>query len=175
MRFWDRLKEIFRTSSGNCVSFPEEVLRERLPLGQNCERITRWYLENHVGMKCIGQNVRTRRQTGSGNISGELDLIMEFPIPNSPVIFVEVRSRSQYWDRFGTPLQSISGRKQMKICHAARLWLQEKQIPMERPVRFDVVSVIWPPDEKPTLCHIPNAFTWQTMVWQKHSVTQWDP
>lgn len=173
MSFWKRLLVFLRLASDDEISFPEELLRERLPLGPNSERLARWYLENHAGMKCVGQNVRLRIAHGRGRISGELDLIMELPEPDSPIIFVEVRSRSRYWDRFGTPVQSVDGRKRSRICQAARFWLQQNDFPLEQRVRFDIVSIIWPPDEKPSLCHLPDAFTWQTMVWQKRSVTYW--
>ncbi|MBQ2820618.1 MAG: YraN family protein [Thermoguttaceae bacterium] len=143
----------------NEPEFPPELLRQRLPLGPNCERLACWYLESK-GMKCLGKNVRSRVKKMWGPVSGELDLVMEIPDPSRTLVFVEVRSRARNWDEFGLPSQSIGYRKQQRVCHAARGWLLENQIPVNRPVRFDVVSIIWEENQRPKLWHAPNAFTW---------------
>ncbi len=143
----------------NAPTFPPELLRQRLPLGPNCEKIACWYLESQ-GMKCLMKNARSHAQKKRGPVSSELDLIMEIPDPARTLVFVEVRSREHNWKEFGRPSQSIGIRKKQKICHAAQNWLRENQIPLNRRIRFDVISIVWKENQLPKLWHAPDAFTW---------------
>ncbi len=141
------------------ISYPPELLENRQPLGAACERIARFYLEREFGLRCIGQNVKLHFFEGHGRIVGEIDLIMEDEAQT--LIFVEVRSRSKLWARYTTPVESVTHAKRLQVCKTARLWLRRNQIPLSRPVRFDIVSVIWLDGELPDVQYYPDAFTWE--------------
>lgn len=162
---WRQAHSFGRTSQP--MVFPKELLSRREPLGECCEQLARWYLESTVGMRFIEKNARPQINGLRGSISGELDLVMEMPDANRTLVFVEVRSRADLWTFYGTPAQSISFKKKQKVCHAARCWLLQKKISALHPVRFDVISVVWPPDQEPQISYFPNAFSWQESAWQR--------
>lgn len=149
---------------------PAELTAQRLPLGPNCERVARWFLETQHGMTCLGKNVKTHLSKTGGRVSGEIDLIMELNDENRTIVFVEVRSRAKNWDEFGTPLSAVSAAKRQDVCHAARLWLRENEIPESRPVRFDVVGVIWPENEEPQVLYCADAFPWIEPNWRRGNI-----
>ena len=65
----------------------------------------------------------------------DVDLIARF---GATVVFVEVRARST--DRFGSPAESVTGRKQALLARSAASWLQKYGLPGDT-ARFDVVAV----------------------------------
>ena len=65
----------------------------------------------------------------------DVDLVARF---GATVIFVEVRARSS--DRFGSPAESVTGRKQAILARLAASWLQKHGLPGDT-ARFDVVAV----------------------------------
>ena len=65
----------------------------------------------------------------------DVDLIARF---GATVVFVEVRARSS--DRFGSPAESVTGRKQALLVRSAASWLQRHGLPGDT-ARFDVVAV----------------------------------
>lgn len=95
-------------------------------------------------------------------VGGEVDLIMtrSDTTEREALIFVEVRSRSGFVGRFGAPALSVNRRKRLRVCRAAREWMDQRGLQDTRNVRFDVVSVVWAPGEEPMLQHFPNAFPW---------------
>jgi uncharacterized protein (TIGR00252 family) len=54
------------------------------------------------------------------------------------VVFVEVKSRSD--DRFGTPAEAVTARKQANLVRAASVWLSRHARAWDA-VRFDVITV----------------------------------
>ncbi|MCH5252309.1 MAG: YraN family protein [Lachnospiraceae bacterium] len=54
--------------------------------------------------------------------------------------FLEIKYRKN--DRYGGGEGTISMKKIRKICQCARYYMKEKKIPMDTPVRFDVVFII---------------------------------
>jgi len=152
------------------ISIPPELTVKRLPLGPNCERIAKWFLETRFGMTCLGQNERTHLGKSLGGVSGEIDLIMRMNDGAQTIVFVEVRSRTQNWNVYGTPLSAISAPKRQKVCHAAKNWLNENHISLGQPVRFDVVGVIWPEGEEPQILYCPNAFKWIEPNWRRGNI-----
>lgn len=144
---------------GLLLDFPPELLRQRLPLGPGCEKLACWYLESQ-GMKLLTKNARSHAGRLVGPVAGELDLIMETPDPKKTLVFVEVRSREDDWREFGLPAQSIGTRKKLRIRRAAQNWLRENKISLNRPIRFDVVSIVWKENQPPRLWYAPNAFSW---------------
>jgi putative endonuclease len=86
--------------------------------------------------------------------TGEIDLIAE---DGEVLVFVEVRTR-QNGGSFGTPAESVDYRKQRRVRKTAQIFLQQHR-GFERPIRFDVVSVILDHDGKPlSIEHIRGAF-----------------
>jgi putative endonuclease len=67
---------------------------------------------------------------------GELDLILA---NGRLFVFCEVKARSS--DAFGTPAESVTRDKQMRIRRLAARWLDEAAPTRARAIRFDVASV----------------------------------
>lgn len=91
------------------------------------DRALAWYLER--GYRLVDRNWRCR--------SGEIDLIVA---KDREVVFSEVKTRSS--TRFGTPFEAVDQRKQRRIRSLAAIWLSSHPSAFDRPIRFDVVSVI---------------------------------
>ncbi|MBX4147490.1 YraN family protein [Paenibacillus sp. FSL W7-1279] len=85
---------------------------------------------------------------------GELDIVAE---TGETLVVIEVRSRSGTVS-FGTPSESVNARKMMQVRNTAQQYVHQKRY-YERPVRFDVISIILRPDLTPvSMDHIENAF-----------------
>jgi putative endonuclease len=96
-----------------------------LQQGSLAERQARQYLAAQ-GLKFVRSNFRCRR--------GEIDLIMQ---DRETLVFVEVRYRHNV--DYGTPLETVTRRKQSRIIAATRYYLS--QYPGNPAVRFDVVAI----------------------------------
>ena len=97
------------------------------------------------GMRQVVRNWRTPL--------GELDLVM---LDGAVLVFVEVKTRAS--DTIAPPHAAVTAAKRRKLIRLARQFVQTTAQD-DRPCRFDVVSVVWPPDQKrPTIEHIANAF-----------------
>ena len=73
------------------------------------------------------------------------------------IVVIEVRSRSGTTS-FGTPSESVNARKVMQVRKTAQQYVHHKRY-YERPIRFDVISIILRPDLTPvSMEHIENAF-----------------
>lgn len=83
---------------------------------------------------------------------GEVDLIMR---DGEVLVFVEVRGRRG--GQFGTPAESVTGKKQRRVAVAAAHYLQRHDSLARLPCRFDVVGVITGVDP-PRVQWIRNAF-----------------
>ncbi|RAR43319.1 YraN family protein [Paenibacillus sp. MDMC362] len=85
---------------------------------------------------------------------GELDIVAE---RGETLVVIEVRSRSGTAS-FGTPSESVNARKVMQVRNTAEQYVHQKRY-YERPIRFDVISIILRPDLTPvSMDHIENAF-----------------
>lgn len=85
---------------------------------------------------------------------GELDIVAE---TGETLVVIEVRSRSGTTS-FGTPSESVNARKVMQVRNTAEQYVHHKRY-YERPIRFDVISIILRPDLTPvSMDHIENAF-----------------
>jgi putative endonuclease len=83
--------------------------------------------------------------------AGEIDLVaLDGPV----IVFVEVRSRRG--NGFGTPLESVDGRKQARVGRVAEHFLTVKRW-HDREARFDVVGVRFD-EEPPAIEHVRGAF-----------------
>lgn len=101
-------------------------------LGSDAEERAEAFLTAR-GYRVIARNVYTR--------SGEIDRIA---CVGTTLCFVEVRLRRS--DRFGTGAASVDLRKQRRVIRAAREWLDRREAPPHRAVRFDVVTLDGPGD-----------------------------
>ena len=113
----------------------------RVAQGTAAEGLALRYLEAR-GLTLVTRNFRCR--------TGELDLIMR---DGQHLVFVEVRSRGH--NRFGTPAESVTRRKQQRLLRAAAFYLQRQHLDL--PCRFDVVAILQASDE-PQVEWIRDAF-----------------
>lgn len=110
-------------------------------LGSSGEQLARVWLEAQ-GYEYLAQNVYSRQ--------GELDLVMK---EGKTLVFIEVKLRRS--QRQGSPLESITPRKQQHLLQAARYYLLKQ--PHEGPIRFDVLGIQLQADAAPQITHIKNA------------------
>jgi len=85
--------------------------------------------------------------------AGEIDLIMV--APDRTIVFVEVRTRAD--ESFGPPESSITHAKKTKLLRTARYFLATHKIE-DRPVRFDVVTIVLGQKGREQISHYENAF-----------------
>jgi putative endonuclease len=84
---------------------------------------------------------------------GEIDLIAT---DGPTIVFVEVKTRRT--DETGLPFEAVDQRKQRQLTKLALAFLKAKGW-LERPARFDVVSIVWPGrGVAPEITHYRNAF-----------------
>lgn len=115
-----------------------------MSLGRAGEDVAaRWY--EAAGWQVLDRNWRTGR-------AGELDLVVR---RGGIIAFCEVKTRSG--TAFGTPAEAVDTRKQAQIRRLARAWLAEHDARASG-LRFDVVSVLWPPGHDPVVDVIEGAF-----------------
>jgi putative endonuclease len=111
--------------------------------GRRAEAAAAAWLERQ-GFEVLARNHSTRR--------GEVDLVCR---EGATICFVEVRSRS---DRLhGSPAESVTPAKARRVAAAAKDWAVRNG-GLDRPFRFDVVSVDWPSDGPPRLALYRGAF-----------------
>jgi putative endonuclease len=84
---------------------------------------------------------------------GELDLVMVDT--DGSIVFVEVRSRTD--EAFTSPEATITPAKRAHVSLAARYFLAAHKIE-DRPLRFDVVTLVLGRSGPPNIQHYPNAF-----------------
>ena len=89
---------------------------------------------------------------GFGEKTGEIDLITS---DGQTVVFVEVKTRTS--DSAGDPTEAVDEGKQRHITQTARLFAVKNNLE-DSPIRFDVVSIIWPPNQSAQISHFQNAF-----------------
>lgn len=115
-------------------------------LGQRGEQTAAEHLIAR-GYTIVARNVRTRL--------GELDLIAE-PTDRRLWVVVEVKA-GVACDGY-PPHVHVNPGKQHKLVSLAAQLLRQRRLP-DRPVRFDVISVVFDGDGLPHVTHIPGAFT----------------
>lgn len=112
-------------------------------LGEDGERLAERYLKRQ-GLQVIARRVRIA--------GGEIDLI---GVEDGTLVFVEVKTRKS--TMAGHPLEAVTERKQQQVVRLAWAFLKRHRL-LDRPVRFDVVGVLWPDGGEPTLTHVRHAF-----------------
>ncbi len=103
----------------------DTTLTPRQVTGNAAEDLASAHL-TRAGLSILMRNYRVR--------GGEIDCIA---LDGQTLVFVEVRLRRNA--RFGGAAASIDARKQHRIIHAARCYLQRYPRQAERPCRFDCV------------------------------------
>lgn len=106
-------------------------------LGNAGEDLAVRFLEE-AGHEILDRNYRIR--------NGEIDIISRekqekdrFGITEY-LVFTEVKTRSG--KNAGDPYEAVGREKQRKILKAAERYLYEKKLPVDTPVRFDVISIV---------------------------------
>lgn len=97
-------------------------------VGRKGEAVARDFLESQ-GYRIIKSNYRCPL--------GEIDFICE---DGKTTVFVEVKTRSH--TNAGAPEEAVDVRKQRKLYRVAQWYLNEIHYRGERPLRFDVVSIL---------------------------------
>ena len=106
---------------------PSRIDLSRKRLGDYGERLAaKWY-------EAQGFTVLARQWKTAG---GELDLVL---VDCDTIVFCEVKVRTS--DAFGSPLESVTHRKQQRVRTAAFSYLRMEEHPLRPNVRFDVASV----------------------------------
>lgn len=118
---------------------------DRITRGQQGERLAVNYLETH-GYLILDRNVRLRR--------GEIDIVAR---KQGVLVFVEVKTRTS--NRFGCPAEAVTPAKARHLIQAAREYLHSGRAGAKEPdIRFDVVSILLPPDGEAVIELFENAF-----------------
>lgn len=112
-------------------------------LGRAGEQLAADYLEQQ-GLVVLARNWHCS--------TGELDIVAT---DGRTVVFCEVKTRSGV--DYGAPLDAVSQYKVRRLRDLAKTWLHEHQLE-GCPIRFDVVSVLWPPGDHPRIQHLAEAF-----------------
>jgi putative endonuclease len=115
----------------------------RHELGRRGEQLAEKYLKKH-GLKTVARHYNTP--------VGELDLVMR---DGDTVVFAEVKTRRDR--KFAEPQDAVRADKQRCLTRAAR-WFTHRKGWADRPCRFDIVSVIVPPEGEAEIEHLPDAF-----------------
>lgn len=103
-----------------------------------CERLTA------AGLQVVARNWRCR--------AGELDVVAAGP---NLLVFCEVKTRRGHG--YGTPAEAVTHAKRARLRQLAAEYLATVEHPPAR-VRFDVVTVTWPPGREPVVDHLEAAF-----------------
>jgi putative endonuclease len=85
-------------------------------------------------------------------LRGEIDIIAS---DRKTLVFVEVKTRSR--PDFGRPEEAVTPAKQKQIRKIAQAYLIKKRLG-EVECRFDVLSLLFDPDQGFAVHHIKNAF-----------------
>jgi putative endonuclease len=117
--------------------------RARIELGKTGEDLACDELLRR-GYAILARRFRTR--------CGELDIVA---VDGDTLVFVEVKTR--HHERFGTPAEAVTRRKQCKVSAMAGEYLAREHVGDCR-CRFDVVSVFMPADGPVVLRVIRGAF-----------------
>lgn len=101
-------------------------------------------------LRRLGYRVLVRNYTCP---QGELDLVA---LDGACIVFVEVRSTER--DDLERPAASVDQAKQRRLTGVALHFLQRHRL-LDRPARFDVLAVSWPPGRRePAVAHFRHAF-----------------
>ena len=137
------------------MAFPSNQLAPHLALGQRGERLAAAYLARQ-GFRLVAANftLPVGRNRRGVTVNAEIDLVA---YEGETLCFLEVKTRASDW--FAAPEANVDLRKQRQITRAARVYRRFFGL-QQALYRFDVVSVILPPDNvAPRLQLLRNFWT----------------
>ena len=111
--------------------------------GSIYEELARNYLKQN-GCNILFKNFRSR--------SGEIDIIAR---DGKYLCFIEVKFRKD--DSYGLPEEAVNYHKQKQICKVSKFYLYSRKIPLDTPIRYDVLSISGSENEY-TVHWVKNAF-----------------
>lgn len=112
--------------------------------GRRSERAAARHLRK-LGYRILAANVY--------DVQGEIDLLV---MDRDTLVVVEVRSTSTADPHRAA--ETVDRQKQRRLTAAAVRFLSRHGL-LGVNLRFDVLAIAWPPDQRdPTVMHIPNAF-----------------
>ncbi len=120
------------------------LLSDKARLGRWGERHCERFLQNK-GLRTLIRNYSCK--------VGELDLVMV--AGDGTLVFVEVRSRAD--EEFSPAEATVTPAKRERVSKAARHFLAAHRIE-DRPLRFDVITLILGHRGPPQIRHFENAF-----------------
>lgn len=123
--------------------FPFKKNKSTVVIGKQGEKIASDWLVAH-GYTILATNYRQR--------FGEVDIIARH---GDVLVFIEVKTRSS--DRFGTPFDAVTTKKQQQLSRIARDYITRHKV-TDTPCRFDVLSILLPADQPPKIDLLENAF-----------------
>ena len=112
-------------------------------LGRRGEDLAARYLE-HNGLVLLSRNWRCPE--------GELDLVLT---DGRRLVVCEVKTRTS--NHFGTPAEAVTDDKASRIRRLAHRWLHTHHLGWCE-LRFDIIAILWPPDQHPRVHHLQGAF-----------------
>lgn len=112
-------------------------------LGRRGEDLAVRYLQQ-TGLVLLDRNWRCR--------DGELDLVLT---DGARLVVCEVKTRTGAG--FGLPAEAVDEAKARRIRKLTHIWLSHYRIPW-CDLRFDILSIIWPPGGRPRVQHLKDAF-----------------
>ena len=121
-----------------------KLLADRKLLGRWGEKRCEKFLKRK-GLKTLTRNFSCK--------TGEIDLIMVDT--DRTLVFVEVRTRAD--ETFTSAESSITSAKKARLFRAARYFLATHEID-DRPLRFDVVTIVLGQKGRPQIRYYENAF-----------------
>ena len=114
-------------------------------LGEEGEKRAEEFLKTK-GYKIIAKNAQFS--------NGEIDLIAQV---ERAIIFIEVKTRQSA--EYCHPVMVVDKKKRQKIKQMAMHYYRDKKYAvMGFAVRFDIITLIWPEGEQPTIEHFIDAF-----------------
>jgi len=126
------------------------LLRQWLPFKPAV--LGRWG-EDYVAQYLVRQGFRIiARNWRSGK--GELDIVAGDP--DGAIAVVEVKTRKD--EGFAPATAAMTYHKKKMLIRTAKSFMRQYQI-SDKPLRFDVITVIGSPGGKPQMKHYRNAFT----------------
>ena len=125
-----------------------------LTLGKLGEAYAAAYLEQ-LGYRLVAANftLPVGRNLRGVVVNAEIDIVA---YSGETLCFIEVKTRASDW--FAPPQVNVDLRKRRQVARAARAYRRLFEL-HDQPYRYDVVTVILPPDETPRIDLIRNYWT----------------
>ena len=125
-----------------------------LTLGQLGEAYAAAYLEQ-LGYRLVAANftLPVGRNLRGGVVNAEIDIVA---YEGETLCFVEVKTRASDW--FAPPQVNVDLRKRRQVARAARAYRRLFELD-DQSYRYDVVTVVLPPDSTPQIELIRNYWT----------------